>query len=95
MAALSLPLIILLVAVLLPLAYAVHLSRHKKSSRLPLRLVGQLASVESPLKPEGFVMLDGELWAARTRTGESVGCGLANVRVVGASGCRLEVEPAA
>jgi len=95
MAALLLPLIILLAAGLLPLAYAVHLSRHKKSSRLPLRLVGRLASVESHLKPEGFVLLDGELWAARTRTGESVGRGLSNVRVVGASGCHLEVEPAA
>ena len=81
-------------ALLLPLAYAVHLSRHKKSSRLPLRLVGRLASVESPLTPEGFVLLDGELWPARTRTGESIGRGRSNVRVVGASGHRLEVEPA-
>lgn len=87
-------LIILFAAGLLPLAYVVHLSRHKKSSRLPLRLVGQLASVESPLRPEGFVMLDGELWPARSRTGVSVPRGRANVRVVGASGCRLEVEPA-
>ena len=45
--------------------------------------------------PEGFVLLDGELWAARTRLGESVGRGLSNVRVVGASGCHLEVEPTA
>ena len=81
-------------AALLPLAYAVHLSRHKKSSRFPLRVVGRLASVELPLTPEGFVLLDGELWPARTRTGESVGRGLSNVRVVGASGHRLEVEPA-
>ena len=82
-------------AALLPLAYAVHLSRHKKSSRLPLRVVGRLASVERPLTPEGFVLLDGELWPARTRNGDSVGRGLSNVRVVGASGHRLEVEPAA
>ncbi len=90
----ALLIILLAAAVLLPLAYAVHLSRHKKSSRRPLRLVGQLASVEHPLTPEGFVLLDGELWPARTRTGESVGRGLSNVRVVGASGHRLEVEPA-
>jgi membrane-bound serine protease (ClpP class) len=88
-------LIILSSAALLLLAYVVHLSRHKKSSRLPLRLVGRLASVERPLEPEGFVLLDGELWPARTRTGESVGRGSSNVRVVGASGHRLEVEPAA
>ncbi len=81
-------------AALLPLAYVFHLSRHKKSSRLPLRLVGRLASVERPLTPEGFILLDGELWPARARNGESVGRGLSNVRVVGASGHRLEVEPA-
>jgi membrane-bound ClpP family serine protease len=95
MASFSYLLIILCAALLLPLAYAVHLSRHKKSSRLPLRLVGQLASVESPLTPDGFVMLEGELWPARSRTGERVGCGRANVRIIGASGCRLEVELAA
>ncbi len=80
-------------AALLPLAYVVHLSRHKKSSKLSPRLVGQLASVEQPLTPEGFVLLDGELWPARTRDGESVGRGLSNVRVVGARGHQLEVEP--
>ena len=86
--------VILLFAVgLLPLAYVLHLSRHKKSSQSSLRLVGRLASVESPLTPEGFILLDGELWPARTRTGESVGRGLSNVRVVGASGFGLEVEP--
>ncbi len=86
-------LIILSAAALLPLAYVVHLSRHKKSSRLSPRLVGRLASVERPLTPEGFVLLDGELWPARTRNGESVGRGPSNVRVVGASGHQLEVEP--
>jgi membrane-bound ClpP family serine protease len=95
MASLGYLLIIILAAILLPLAYVIHLSRHKKASRLPLRLVGRLASVETPLTPEGFVMLDGELWPARSCTGESVVQGRANVRVKGASGCRLEVEPAA
>jgi membrane protein implicated in regulation of membrane protease activity len=93
MTSVSTLLIILSAAALLPLAYVVHLSRHKKSSRLTQRLVGRLASVERPLTPEGFVLLDGELWPARTRNGESVGRGLSNVRVVGASGHQLEVEP--
>ncbi len=93
MTSVSTLLIILSAAALLPFAYVVHLSRHKKSSRLTQRLVGRLASVERPLTPEGFVMLDGELWPARTRSGESVGCGLSNVRVVGASGHQLYVEP--
>lgn len=94
MTAVSIVVIILFVVGLPPLAYVLYLSRHKKSSQSRLRLVGRLASVESPLTPEGFVLLDGELWPARMRTGESVGRGILNVRVVGASGISLEVEPA-
>jgi membrane protein implicated in regulation of membrane protease activity len=74
------------------LAYVFHLSRRKKSSRLPLKLVGRIASVERPLNPEGFVLIDGELWRARVR-GEACVEGMrASVRVVGARGCALEVE---
>ena len=74
------------------LAYAVILSRHKKSSRKPLRLAGRVASVESPLAPEGFVMVAGELWRARLREGRGVARERETVRVVGASGYLLEVE---
>jgi membrane protein implicated in regulation of membrane protease activity len=85
------PLLILsAVALALP-AYAVILSRHKKASRKPLRLIGRAATVESPLVPEGFVLIDGELWRARVRGGLSVGREN-SVRVVGARGCVLEVE---
>ena len=80
------------VAALALLAYVVIISRHKKSSRKPLRLAGRVASVESPLAPEGFVLIDGELWRARVRGGGSVGRGR-SVRVVGARDCVLEVEP--
>ena len=62
------------------LAYVIHASRQQKYSHLPLRLVGRVASVERALAPEGFVLIEGELWRAR-------------VRVVGARGCVLEVEP--
>ncbi|MDT7780844.1 MAG: NfeD-like C-terminal, partner-binding [Acidobacteriota bacterium] len=93
MRALALSLLALSMPALALLAHIVHLSRRKKSSRLPLRLVGRIASVERPLNPEGFVLIDGELWRARVR-GESCVEGVrASVRVVGARGCALEVEP--
>ena len=70
-------------------------SRHKKSSRGAFALVGRLASVEEPLTPEGSVLVGGELWRAhaRTRAGLGVGSGRLNVRVTGARGHLLEVEP--
>ena len=75
------------------LAYVIHSSRQQKYSRAPLRLVGSVASVERALDPEGFVLIGGELWRARVRGVGSIGHGGARVRVVGASGCVLEVEP--
>jgi membrane protein implicated in regulation of membrane protease activity len=75
------------------LAYVIHASRQQKYSRAPLKLVGRVASVESTLAPEGFVLIGGELWRARVRGIGSVEHGGARVRVVGASGCVLEVEP--
>ena len=78
------------------LAYVVHASREKeRSSRLPLRLVGRVGSVERTLDPEGFVLVEGELWRARLRGGGRVVRGSANVRVVGARDCVVEVEPLA
>ncbi|HEY0169899.1 MAG TPA: NfeD family protein, partial [Pyrinomonadaceae bacterium] len=62
------------------------------SSRLPLALVGRVGSVETPLEPEGFVFVGGELWRARLRGGGRVERGDSNVRVVGARGCLVEVE---
>lgn len=75
------------------LAYVVHSSRQKKYSRSPLHLVGRVASVERALAPEGFVLIEGELWRARVRGVESIERGAQRVRVVGASGCALLVEP--
>ena len=80
-------------AALALLAYVALLSRHKKTSSRPLRLVGRAASVERPLSPEGFVMVDGELWRARVRGDSTVVRAKVRVRVVGARGCVLEVEP--
>ena len=86
-------LVILSAAALALLAHVAHLSRQKKLSRHPLRLIGCVGSVERPLAPEGFVLVEGELWRARVRGGGRVGRGSSNVRVVGARGCVVEVEP--
>ncbi len=93
MSAVALYFVIVLALAIVLVAYVFISSRHKKSSRLPFKVVGRVGSVERPLSPEGFVLVDGELWPARTRAGEAVGPGRNNVRVVGASGHVLEVEP--
>ena len=90
---LALSLLILSAPAVALLAYVAHASRQKKkSSRLPLSLVGRVGSVETPLEPEGFVLVGGELWRARLRGGGRVARGDSNVRVVGARGCVVEVE---
>ncbi|HEX7176747.1 MAG TPA: NfeD family protein [Pyrinomonadaceae bacterium] len=65
----------------------------RRTSRSGLNLIGRVASVERELNPEGHVLIDGELWPARTRTPARVERGSMNVRVVGARGHFLEVEP--
>lgn len=92
MRALVLSMLVLFAAAVALLAYVAHASRHKKSSTRQPRLVGRAATVERDLEPEGFVLVDGELWRARLRGGEGVAVARERVRVVGASGCVLEVE---
>jgi membrane-bound serine protease (ClpP class) len=67
-------------------------SRHKKAAMGELNLMGALASVETTLAPEGSVLVRGELWRARLRTGIKLERGR-TVRIVGASDHLLEVEP--
>jgi membrane protein implicated in regulation of membrane protease activity len=93
MGALFISLFVLSAPAVALLAYVVHASRQQKYSRLPLRLVGRVAAVERALDPEGFVLVDGELWRARVHGVASIGRGGPRVRVVGASGCVLDVEP--
>jgi membrane-bound serine protease (ClpP class) len=92
----ALPVIlILLVAsafVIFALAAVAALSRHKKAGMGELDLVGARAFVETKLEPEGSVLVRGELWRARARTGATLESGR-DVRVVGASRHLLEVEP--
>jgi len=66
-------------------------SRHKKKGAgRVLDLTGRVGSVAAALRPEGAVLVAGELWRARVRSGEYVERG--RVRVVGARGHLLEVE---
>jgi membrane-bound serine protease (ClpP class) len=92
MRALLLSILVLAAALFALLAYVAHVSRHKKSSKRMPTLVGSVATVERTLEPEGFVMVDGELWRARLRVGAGVAEESESVRVVGASGYVLEVE---
>jgi membrane-bound serine protease (ClpP class) len=92
MRALLLTILILAAAAVALLAYVAHVSRHKKSSKRMPALVGSVAVVERALAPEGFVLVDGELWRARLRGGAGVAREGESVRVVGASGYVLEVE---
>jgi membrane-bound serine protease (ClpP class) len=72
--------------------YLALLSRHRKAATGELNLIGAVAAVETALEPEGAVLVRGELWRARTSAGPTIerGC---RVRIVGASGHLLEVEP--
>jgi membrane-bound serine protease (ClpP class) len=92
MRALLLSILVLVAAALALLAYVAHVSRHKKSSKRMPTLVGRVAVVERALEPEGFVLVDGELWRARLRGDPGVAGEKESVRVVGASGYVLEVE---
>jgi membrane-bound ClpP family serine protease len=88
------PILIILVAAL-PLAAAVFLAatlRHKKSAQIPLDVIGRVATVVRDLSPEGAVVVRGELLPARSRTGATISRASC-VRVVGARGHHLEVEP--
>ena len=93
MSALVISLLVLSAPAVALAAYIIHASRQQKYSRSPLNLVGRVASVERALAPEGFVLIEGELWRARVRGEAVVERGGPRVRVVGASGCVLEVEP--
>jgi membrane protein implicated in regulation of membrane protease activity len=69
-------------------------SRHRKGARGSLVLVGRVGVVERDLRPEGAVLLGGELWPAAASDGRAVERG-ERVRVVGARGHLLLVEPEA
>ena len=67
------------------------MSRHKKSATSEIRLIGSRAQVDSPLAPEGTVLVHGELWRARSIDGTSIAPHTI-VQVVGSSGHLLLVQ---
>jgi membrane protein implicated in regulation of membrane protease activity len=67
------------------------LLHRQKGAGGALELEGRVALVLNPLEPEGAVMVGGELWRARARSGDRIARG--RVRIVGARGHWLEVEP--
>ena len=67
------------------------LSRHKKSATRDIRLIGSRAQVDSPLTPEGTVLIQGELWRARSGDNSNIASHTI-VQVVGLSGHLLLVE---
>ena len=48
------------------------MSRHKKSATGEIHLVGSRARVDAELAPEGTVLIQGELWRARSADGSSI-----------------------
>jgi len=68
------------------------MSRHKKSATGEIRLIGSRAQVDSSLTPEGTVLIQGELWRARSADGRDI-ASQTTVKVVGMSGYLLLVEP--
>jgi membrane-bound serine protease (ClpP class) len=67
------------------------LSRHKKSATGEIQLIGARAQVDSELAPEGTVLVDGELWRARSADGTNI-APRTIVQVVGLSEHRLLVR---
>ena len=80
------------VALLLAAVYVTALSRHRKGATGHLLLLERMALVETTLQPEGSVLIEGELWRARSRDGVRVERGQ-SVHVVGTDGHLLEVAP--
>ena len=73
------------------LIFVAAISRHKKSATDEIQLVGSQAQVDSPLGPEGTVLVRGELWRARSADGTNI-ASHTMVQVVGLSGHLLLVQ---
>jgi membrane-bound serine protease (ClpP class) len=69
------------VAVLATLV-VVALYLHKRAGVGDIKLIGELARVDTKLDPEGTVIVCGELWRARSKDGTHIS-NRARVRVVG------------
>jgi membrane-bound ClpP family serine protease len=82
---------LLAVLVLLFVVYVVFLSRHKKSATSTLHIIGAIGKVQTSLHPLGSVLIDGELWQARSRDGTPIEAGQ-SIRGISFDGPLLIVE---
>lgn len=80
----------LAIVVIAGLLFVAALSRHHKQSIEDLHLIGARAEIATPLDPEGSVMVNGELWPARSRTGQYISHG--TVVIAAAHGHLLHVD---
>lgn len=62
----------IIVALSLLAIAVVMLWRHKKAGTGDIRMIGEIAQVESRLDPEGTVLIGGELWRARSSSGDFI-----------------------
>jgi membrane-bound ClpP family serine protease len=60
----------------------VALYLHKKGAAGDINLIGEIAEVQKQLDPEGTVIVCGELWRAKSKSGTPISMN-ARVRVVG------------
>ncbi len=62
--------LVFLTGLLLILVFA--LWRHKNAGAGEVKLIGEIGRVGQDLDPEGTVMVQGELWRARSRSGNPI-----------------------
>ena len=79
------------VIITLLIAAVLALLRHKKSGTGGIQLLGAEGVVQSELDPEGTVLIEGELWRARSLEGTSI-VGPVRVEVVAVDGHLLVVK---
>ena len=70
----------------------VGLWNHKRSAKLPFKVIGATGFIETTLDPEGAVIIDGELWRARAAIGNTMKV-RDRIRVIGVQAHLLVVEP--
>ena len=66
------------------------LSRHKKAGSGYVQLIGENGNAHGVLDPNGYVIVNGDIWPAISVDARTVLDG-ENVRVIGANAIRLEV----
>jgi membrane-bound ClpP family serine protease len=79
---LALLFVILAIVAAFSLVIVVALYLHKRNSSDDIRLIGEIGQVDTRLDPEGTVIVCGELWRARSKTGTPIQP-MTEVRVVG------------